>query len=270
MVLALQERPPMTLRVNRQRLARDAYRSRLQAQEAETVSGVDSALVLRQPVAVTALPGFAQGEVSVQDAGAQLAATLLQPQAGERILDACAAPGGKSCHLLELAPEARLTAIDIDTQRLRRVRDNLARLSLQAEVCQGDAAAPAGAWAERKYQRILLDVPCSATGVIRRHPDIKLLRKASDIAPLVDTQQKILHAIWPLLAPGGLLLYATCSLLPEENQLQMQRFLEAQPEARERVIQEDWGRACAVGRQTLPGEDTMDGFYYACLEKRCL
>ena len=268
-VVALRERPPMTLRVNRLRLGRDAYRERLGEALAEPVGAAESALVLKQPVAVSALPGFAQGEVSVQDAGAQLAAALLQPQAGERILDACAAPGGKSCHLLELAPQARLTAIDIDPQRLRRVRENLARLGLQAEVCQGDAAAPGGDWAARSYQRILLDVPCSATGVIRRHPDIKLLRKAQDIQRLIETQQRILHAIWPLLAPGGLLLYATCSLLPEENQLQVSRFLEQQSEARERVIQADWGRACAVGRQTLPGEDMMDGFYYASLEKRC-
>ncbi|OQX32138.1 MAG: 16S rRNA (cytosine(967)-C(5))-methyltransferase [Candidatus Sedimenticola endophacoides] len=267
---ALCSRPPMTLRVNASRTnPRDYFeRLALAALPARPLSGVPGALVLDQAVAVSALPGFGQGEVSVQDAGAQLAAALLDPHPGERVLDACAAPGGKSCHLLERCPDLELWSVDIDGARLERVRENLQRIGCRAHLRQGDAAAPEGDWARQRYDRILLDVPCSATGVIRRHPDIKLLRRDRDIGRLAALQGRILDAVWPLLKPGGMLVYATCSLLPEENQQQVERFLRRRDEARERPITAAWGHPLAVGRQTLPGEGTMDGFYYACLEKR--
>ena len=269
LVEASLERPPMSLRVNLSRTSRQTYIEMLRqaGMPAEPIPWVDSGLVLKNAVGIERLPGFEAGLVSVQDGGAQLAAGVLKPAAGESVLDCCAAPGGKSGHLLEWANAIALTAVDIDPQRNSRVRENLDRLSFAAEIYQGDASRPCGAWAARHYDRILLDVPCTATGVIRRHPDIKLLRKADDVAPLVEMQRRILHAIWPLLKPGGILLYATCSLLPEENHRQVASFLDVRSDARERVIENRWGHACEVGRQTLPGEDTMDGFYYACLEK---
>ena len=264
------QRPPMTLRVNRQRISRSDYLQALKTAgiEAKPVAAVESAVVLEQPCAVTRLPGFSAGDVSVQDAGAQLAAGLLDLQPGQQVLDACAAPGGKSCHILESVADISLTALDVDDTRLQRVADNLNRLNLNATLVQGDAAAPEGQWAEQRYDRILLDVPCSATGVIRRHPDIKWLRRPDDIARLAALQARILDAIWPLLAPGGLLLYATCSLLPQENEEQVRGFLSRTDDAVERPIEASWGVTRALGRQTLPGRQTMDGFYYACLEKR--
>ncbi|MCW8903775.1 16S rRNA (cytosine(967)-C(5))-methyltransferase RsmB [Sedimenticola sp.] len=260
--------PPMSLRVNLATNNREQYLSLLAASGIETapIPHVPSGLVLGTPMDAEALPGFAEGRVSVQDGGAQLAAVLLDLQAGQQVLDACAAPGGKSGHIMEAAA-VQLTAMDLDQRRLERVRQNLQRLWVTAAVAQGDAAKPQGAWADRQYDRILLDVPCSATGVIRRHPDIKLLRRAQDIPALVKIQGEILRAVWPLLKPGGLLLYATCSLLSDENEGQVRRFLEQATDARERVIMADWGHCRPVGRQTLPGEATMDGFYYACLEK---
>jgi len=260
--------PPMSLRVNLATNNREQYLSLLAASgiEAAPIPHVPSGLVLDTPMDAEALPGFTEGRVSVQDGGAQLAAVLLDLQAGQQVLDACTAPGGKSGHIMEAAA-VQLTAMDLDQRRLERVRQNLQRLGVTAAVVQGDAAKPQGAWADRQYDRILLDVPCSATGVIRRHPDIKLLRRAQDIPALVKIQGEILRAVWPLLKPGGLLLYATCSLLSDENEEQVRRFLEQAPDARERVIMADWGRCRPVGRQTLPGEATMDGFYYACLEK---
>ncbi len=266
---AANAKPPMTLRINRCRIDREAYCKQLQQAgvAATPLAAVASALVLERALEVDALPGFAEGLVSVQDAGAQLAAELLDLKPGQRVLDACAAPGGKSGHILELAPEAELTAVDLDGQRLERVRENLQRLQLKASLYLGDASVPAGEWAAPRYDRILLDVPCSATGVIRRHPDIKLLRRANDIPSLVQRQAQILNNIWPLLKPGGILLYVTCSLLPEENEQQLERFLGQQRDARERPIEAAWGHARTVGRQTLPGEESMDGFYYAVLCK---
>ncbi len=268
-VEALNTRPPMCLRVNRRRTSREDYLACLQhAGIAATAHAVTQAgVILERPVDVLALPGFTDGVVSVQDAGAQLAAELLELQPGQRVLDACAAPGGKTGHLLESAQPLQVTAVDRDEARLQQVRENLDRLSLQAEILLGDAAKPAGRWAETLYDRILLDVPCSATGVIRRHPDIKYLRRPADIAPLVELQVSILRNIWPLLKPGGLLLYATCSLLPDENELQVANFLCGQNDAREQVIMADWGEARRVGRQIAPGMQEMDGFYYARLVK---
>ena len=269
-VAAANQQPPMSLRINRRRSSPKAYAGRLRDAgiAARPIPGAADGLVLDQPLDVERLPGFRDGLVSVQDGGAQLAAGLLEVGPGQRVLDACAAPGGKTAHILETAPDGvTVTAVDLSAERLQRVRENLQRLGLVAEVCQGDAAAPGGAWAEQRYQRILLDVPCTATGVIRRHPDIKRLRRASDLAPLVALQSRILDAVWPLLEPGGLLLYATCSLLPEENHLQLQAFLQRRPEAREDPIEASWGHACGIGRQILPGEAGMDGFFYARIGK---
>jgi 16S rRNA (cytosine967-C5)-methyltransferase len=213
------------------------------------------------------VPGFDEGRVSVQDAGAQLAARLLGPAPGQRILDACAAPGGKTGHLLELAGDAEVTAMDVDAARLRRVADNLRRLGRRATLVEGDASRPPAAW-RGAFDRILLDAPCSATGVMRRHPDVRLLRRRQDIGRLAARQAAILSALWPCLRPGGRLLYATCSLMPQENEQQIESFLQQRPDARSISLPDHWGHARIQGRQTLPGEQTMDGFYYALLEKR--
>jgi 16S rRNA (cytosine967-C5)-methyltransferase len=267
--MALNSRPPMSLRVNLGEKSRHSYRQLL-AEEgiaATTIPQVESGLTLEKPLDVAQLPGFEQGWVSVQDGAAQLAAELLDLKAGHQVLDACAAPGGKSCHLMEREPDLKLTAVDLSPERLQRVEENLTRLHLQAEVAVGDASRPQGQWAEKRYDRILLDVPCSATGVIRRHPDIKLLRRASDIGNLVKLQGEILRAIWPLLLAGGRMLYVTCSILAEENERQLQRFLAEQSDAREQPLDVSWGEARSVGRQIAPGENDMDGFFYACLVK---
>lgn len=263
-------RPPLVLRVNRRRLTRTEYLEVLgeHGMHAEPLAWSPQGLRLSRPVAVESLPGFAQGDVSVQDGAAQLAAGLLQLSSGQRVLDACAAPGGKTAHILELASAVQVTAVDIDAGRLLRVGENLARLGLQADLLAGDAGMPAGWWDGRSFDRILLDVPCSATGVIRRHPDIKLLRRPADIAQLVARQSDILNAVWPLLAPGGMLLYCTCSVLAAENAGQVGAFLKQHGDACEIPIAAGWGHACNPGRQVLPGEDDMDGFYFACVHKR--
>ena len=268
-IAALSARPPMSLRINCRQVDRGDYLERLWEQQitAEPVPHTESGLTLQRPVDVLELPGFSDGAVSVQDGGAQLAAPLLELQPGQRVLDACAAPGGKTGHMLELADDLRLTAIDLDPQRLQRVAENLQRLGLQAELQAGDAAHPQGRWAERQYDRILLDVPCSATGVMRRHPDIKYLRSEADIDRLGRLQGQILDAIWPLLKPGGLLLYATCSLLPQENEQQLEAFLQRCGDAREQPIEAGWGEPRCVGRQIAPGQHGMDGFYYARLQR---
>ncbi len=265
------EQAPLCLRVNQTRIDRKGYFQRLQQEglAARPHPQAPQAILLDRAVAVGRLPGFAGGAVSVQDAGAQLAASLLDPQAGDLVLDACAAPGGKACHLLELAgPDLNLTAVDLEPGRLARVEENLSRLGLKARCYSGDVTAPQGPWAELRYDRILLDAPCSASGVIRRHPDIKLLRRDADIQRLAQVQQKALRQLWALLKPGGRLLYATCSILPEENEQQIERFLAQQQNARSLPIEADWGQPRGPGRQTLPGEESMDGFFYALLEKR--
>jgi 16S rRNA (cytosine967-C5)-methyltransferase len=266
---ALLRRPPMTLRVNSIQGDRRAYAAELTERglRGRPVDGVDQALQLDKPLSVEALPGFAEGRVSVQDAGAQLAAQLLDVHPEQRVLDACAAPGGKTCHILERIPTARVQAIDISETRLTRVRANLERLHLQADVDCADVVQPAGDWAERRYQRILLDVPCSATGVMRRHPDIKLLRRSRDVTELALRQAAILDAVWPLLEPGGKLLYVTCSILPAENDQQIDAFLQRQSDARALNIDAQWGVPRGQGRQVRPGEHDMDGFFYAVLEK---
>ena len=264
------ERPPMVLRVNRRRLTRAQYLQRLtQAGIAATAHPLaGSAVILDKPMAVHELPGFAEGDVSVQDAAAQLAAPLLDVHAGERVLDACAAPGGKTGHLLE-NPTARmeLVALDREPARVSLIRENLVRLHLETKTIVGDAACPVDWWDGRAFDRILADVPCSATGVIRRHPDIKLRRRPQDLPKLVSAQTQILESLWPLLKPGGKLLYATCSILAVENENQMTAFLARHPDATEDVFALSAGQARVTGRQILPGEAGMDGFYYARLRK---
>ncbi len=271
-ILAANNRhPPFSVRVNLARISREAYSQRLidQGLVVRPVAAVDSALILEPPVPVEGLPGFAEGLVSVQDAAAQLAAPLLALQPGQRVLDVCAAPGGKTLHILESGLGlAELVAIDISPERLKRIRENLGRAeAAKVRLLCGDARKPQDWWDGRPFDRILVDAPCTATGVVRRHPDIKLLRRASDIAALAQGQRAILDAVWPLLAPKGLLLYATCSLLPEENEVQIQAFLRDHPEARWVPIKAAWGKATGCGRQILPGEQDMDGFFYARLEK---
>ena len=261
---------PMTLRVNARQQDRAAYQARLAACGIRAVPAphTEEGLTLEQPVDVDNLPGFDEGAVSVQDAAAQLAAPLLAPQPGERVLDACAAPGGKAAHLLEWQPEiGELVALDNTPHRLQRLRDTLDRLGLTAACQLGDAADPASWWDGEPFDRILLDAPCSATGVIRRHPDIKLLRRDDDLPRLARTQRQILHALWPLLRPGGILLYATCSVLQQENSQQIERFLANRPDTQGETFTADWGRPLPAGRQILPGENGMDGFYYARISK---
>ncbi|HJX17763.1 MAG TPA: 16S rRNA (cytosine(967)-C(5))-methyltransferase RsmB [Acidiferrobacterales bacterium] len=266
-------RAPLTLRVHLGKITRAAYLARLAAAgiSAHAVPEVDSALTLESPVAVESLPGFASGEVSVQDAAAQLAGALLDVRPGERVLDACAAPGGKAAHLLERTPQAALLALDVDAQRLVRVRENFARLGLAGGIAQGDAARPADWWDGRPFDHILLDAPCSATGVIRHHPDIRLHRTPADIERVVASQAHLLNALWPLLASGGKLLYVTCSILPEENALQMAAFLARQPDAQAWIpalaALERHARPAGTGFQILPGCADMDGFYYAGVKK---
>ncbi|OOE57197.1 16S rRNA (cytosine(967)-C(5))-methyltransferase [Salinivibrio sp. ML323] len=263
-VAANHQKAPMWLRVNRQYHSRESYHAELQQAGigASTHPDAMDALKLDAPCDVSRLPGFDQGWVSVQDAAAQLAVDYLQPASAEHILDCCAAPGGKTCHILEHQPDAIVTAIDADENRLSRIKDNLSRLGLNAEVKHADARKPSAWHQGPTFDRILLDAPCSATGVIRRHPDIKWLRRDSDIHALVTLQAEILDAMWQQLAPGGTLVYATCSVLPDENREQIRAFLAREPSAILRT-----GTQTQPGRQILPGEDDMDGFYYACLEK---
>ena len=264
------QQPPMALRVNLARISRDQYLQQLSAQGilAAAVSFCASAIILNKPVAVDLLPGFTEGLVSVQDVAAQLAAELLAVQPGHRVLDVCAAPGGKTAHILEYQPHTReLVAVDIDESRMQRVSENLRRLRLPARLVVGDAANPQDWWDGQLFDRILLDAPCSALGVIRRHPDIKLLRRAEDIKPLQALQKNILHAVWPLLAPGGIMLYATCSILKQENEQQIDIFLAEHPDAVELPVDAAWGCAGSHGRQIMTGESEMDGFYYARVGK---
>lgn len=264
------EQPPMALRVNLANISQDQYLQKLRDQgiKAEAVSFCRSAILLNKPAVVDILPGFNEGWVSVQDTAAQLAAELLDVQIGHRVLDVCAAPGGKAAHILEHQPKVReLVAVDIDKLRLQRVNDNFQRLKLSAKLIVGDASKPEDWWDGQLFDRILLDVPCSALGVIRRHPDIKLLRRAEDISTLQVLQQRIMTAVWPLLAPGGIMLYATCSILKQENEQQIEAFLATNANAIEVPINADWGLVRRYGRQILTGESAMDGFYYALIRK---
>ncbi|WP_108945037.1 16S rRNA (cytosine(967)-C(5))-methyltransferase RsmB [Shewanella halifaxensis] len=261
------ERPPMWLRNNQQSQTRETYLQALAGLDIEAEAGNSpDSILLSSPRDVMQLPGFETGAASVQDGAAQWAATLLAPQGEELVLDACAAPGGKSCHLLELAPNIKLVAVDFDAKRLERVQQNLDRLSLTAEVIHGDAADIDSWWQGEKFDRILLDAPCSATGVIRRHPDIKWLRKNNDIEELAQLQSKIFDHCWKWLKPGGTLLYATCSILPQENKDQVSAFLARTPDATLVPIEEQ-ANPNDIGWQIVPGQNSMDGFYYARLVK---
>jgi len=262
-------RPPLALRVNRRRGSRADYLARL-AQAGIAAAPIEhcpEGIVLDTPLPVSRLPDFAQGAVSVQDGGAQLAATLLDARPGQRVLDACAAPGGKAMHLLETVDALRLLALDVDAARLARVIDNAQRLGLDCATRVGDAANPAAWWDGEPFDRILIDAPCSATGVIRRHPDIKLHREPGDLAQLSARQAAIVDALWPLLAPGGKLVYATCSILPQENDAVIDAALQRHPAAAADIPLLPWGRATRHGRQVLPGDDGMDGFYYCVIGK---
>ena len=268
---------PTWLRVNRRRGTVEAYAQRLHEAgvEAEAVDGLPDALRIDAPVSPMALPGFADGAISVQDAAAQRVADALSPPpgapaSGRRVLDACAAPGGKSAHLLERAPSLRLTAIDVDARRLRRVRETFERLGLGAgaRLLAADAADTDTWWDGEPYDAILVDAPCSATGIVRRQPDVLLHRRASDLAALCALQARLLDALWPLLAPGGVLLYATCSILRQENGQQVDAFLARTADATAVELAPGFGHAAGPGRQRLPGEAGMDGFFYARLARR--
>lgn len=256
------QHPPMTLRINRRYTTPQEYLGLLAQQGLEACIIEPDAVKLEHAVNVDKLPGFFDGLASVQDAGAQYAAVLLDAQNGMRVLDACAAPGGKSAHLLELA-DIELIALDKDAQRLQRVSENMQRLKLHATLQAGDAASPASWWDGRPFQRILADVPCSASGVVRRHPDIKWLRRPSDIESFAQQQQEILQALWPLLAVGGKFLYATCSIFARENQQSVNEFLSKHADARQIPL-----TPTEIKRgQILPNEQ-HDGFFYALLHKQ--
>jgi len=262
--------PPMMLRVNHRQVERDSYLAELQEAgiEAFACSHSSDGIRLAAPCDVTQLPGFAEGRISVQDEAAQLAASLLDLAPGQRVLDACCAPGGKTCHILERESSlADVIALDIEPKRLQRVQENLDRLQLDAKLVAADARATDAWWDGQPFQRILLDAPCSATGVIRRHPDIKLARQADDIAPLAALQGEILDALWPTLAVGGVLLYATCSVLPTENRDVIEAFLSRTAGARELDLPKGFGVEQPHGRQLLPQDNGHDGFYYAKLIK---
>lgn len=265
------QRPPFTLRVNRARSSRDAYLTELRAAgfAAEPCVFAPDGITLAQACPVTELPGFAAAAVSVQDEAAQLAADLLQLEPGLRVLDACCAPGGKTCHMLERQSLLReVVALDVEAARMARVEDNLRRLGLTATLKIADATCLADWWDQIAFDRILLDAPCSATGVIRRHPDIKLLRRANDVDKLASLQRQLLTELWRTLKPGGLLVYATCSVLPQENEHTVAGFLAEQNDAEHVPIDAQWGHARPYGRQLLPRDGGHDGFYYALLRRR--
>ncbi|MFI8373594.1 16S rRNA (cytosine(967)-C(5))-methyltransferase RsmB [Pseudomonas helleri] len=262
--------PPMILRVNRRHHSRNAYLQLLieAGIEAQPCAFSQDGIVLAEACDVRNLPGFAEGWISVQDEAAQLAADLLDLAPGQRVLDACCAPGGKTCHILEVEPQlAGVVAVDLEAKRLVRVRENLERLGLSAELIAADGRDTATWWDGKPFQRILLDAPCSATGVIRRHPDIKLTRQPDDIPALAALQGELLDAMWPTLEVGGILLYATCSTLPTENTEVIEAFLARTPGARELDIAGEFGIKQPHGRQLLAQEGGHDGFYYAKLIK---
>lgn len=261
---------PMTLRVNLAKITCSSYHILLEKAgiQGSMSTEIPTAVILSNPVDVTQLPGFSQGMVSVQDAAAQLAASLLKLEPGQRILDACCAPGGKTCHILESEPNLdEMVAIDVSESRLDKVRENLERLNLQANLVCADALQVDKWWDGHKFDRILLDAPCSATGVIRRHPDIKFHRKREDIFDLVAIQQQLLDRLWTVLKPGGLMLYATCSVLPEENEQQIESFCRNHVDAKLEPITINLSSATKVGLQLFPTANGHDGFYYAVLRK---
>lgn len=263
--------PPFALRVNRQHLLREAYLEKLETKglKASVIPETEQGIVLEMAAPIDTLPGFSAGDISVQDGAAQLAAEILKLAPRQRVLDACAAPGGKLTHIIEREPDlAEVIAVEKDPLRMPDIKDNLLRLKLKAKCICHDVAAIKDWWDGQLFDRILLDAPCSASGVIRRHPDIKLLRQISDIKRLAQEQLHLLEVLWPLLKPGGLLVYATCSIFPEENTDVLRRFLAVHADAAEDKLENTWGVPCAIGRQILPGMHGMDGFYYARVSKR--
>jgi 16S rRNA (cytosine967-C5)-methyltransferase len=266
------EAGPLWLRANFQRSSVTALQARLADSriEASTTASCPQGLRIDAPVPVSALPGFADGDLSVQDGSAQLVADALAPARSARVLDACAAPGGKAAHLLERDPSLQLLALDIDAARLRQIRATFTRLAIGATAAlrQADAADVGAWWDGRTFDAILLDAPCSATGVVRRQPDILLHRREADIDALCRTQARLLHALWPTLAPGGVLLYATCSILRRENDAQVAAFLARTPDATLEPLDARFGRDTGNGSQRLPGDEGMDGFFYARMVKR--
>ena len=266
------EQAALTLRVNTIQQSRDELLEKLAEIDIEATAHPQApqGIVLTKSTDISKLPTYEEGGFSVQDPAAQQAACILQPQPNESILDACAAPGGKTSHLLEMSNnEANVFALEKEPERLDRLAENLYRLDLEADYAVGDASEPSEWWNKEPFDKILLDAPCSATGIIRRHPDIKWHRTLEDIEQLVETQNAILQALWATLKPGGQLLYATCSILPQENTLQMQHFIESEPTAKVVPIEAEWGITFehTPGRQILPGSDGMDGFFYCLLEK---
>ncbi len=264
---------PLWLRINRSRQEQDEIASLLN-NSGFTVAkhpSAPDAVMLSPPAPVAGIPGFSEGLISVQDPAAQLAVDLLELDDHLRVLDACAAPGGKTCHILERFPKIEMTAIDLNPSRLAQVRENLDRLGFAhragLKLLAGDAADPPTWWDGAMYQRILLDAPCTATGVIRRHPEIKWLRTTEQLEKVVRKQERLLQQLWPLLAPGGILVYATCSILVDENSRQINRFMAKHADAEALPLETAWGREQDFGRQILPGEEEMDGFYYARMRK---
>ncbi len=257
--------PPLTLRINAQRTSVAAYLERLQADGIDARAVGETTVIIERPMPVSRLPGFAEGWVSVQDAAAQYAAVALDARDGMRVLDACAAPGGKTAHILEGAT-VDLLALDNDSARLARIGSNLVRLGLDAKLVCGDAENPAAWWDGEPYARVLADVPCSASGVVRRHPDIKWLRRERDIPAFAERQRAILAALWRLLGTGGKLLYVTCSVFQEENEAQIERFIEGHADAQRLTLREPHTNAHMLAGQILP-DDNHDGFFYALLQK---
>ncbi len=263
--------PPQCLRVNLARIGRDAYLSRLQALGIKAVvdPNTETGLTLRKPMGAESLPGYNEGWFSVQDLAAQLVVPSLRLEPGQRVLDACAAPGGKTAHMLEREPElAKLVAVDLDPARLPRLRRNLERLGLEADCIAADAIAVRTWWDGQRFDRILVDAPCSGSGIIRRQPDIKHIRRVEDLERSVIVQARLLDALWPLLDINGIMMYVTCSVFPQENQDQIRAFLQRHPEAEVGELTTGVGVDCGVGRQTLPGVHDMDGFFFSILQHR--
>jgi len=268
-VNANNQQAPLWLRINRQQVDEVMLRGDLKSAGFE-ISDHDfarDAICISPAAAVAKIPGFEKGWLSVQDPAAQLARDLLDPKPGDHILDACAAPGGKTTHLLESCKEIKLTVLDKNAQRIEQISQNLQRLGLNATTIAADAAATETWWKGEKFDKILLDAPCSATGVIRRHPEIKWLRSSEQVDKVTQIQARLLTALWPLLKPGGVFVYATCSILKRENNQQIHQFLEQHADAVTEVPVVEWGMASPVGRQILPGDTQMDGFFYAVLRK---
>lgn len=264
---------PLWLRINRAHAAHQTIVEQLEA-AGFTVTAhpyASDAIEISPTAAVDAIPGFRDGTLSVQDPAAQLAADLLSLESGQRVLDACAAPGGKTCHILERVPSVELTAVELFDSRLQRIRENLQRLGFEdhqgLQLIAADAADTATWWDGRPYDRILIDAPCTATGVIRRHPEIKWLRSTKQLDDVLQIQARLLTELWPLLKPGGILVYATCSVLKKENNHQINHFLTHHGAAEAISMEQPWGHKLDFGRQILPGEEDMDGFYYARLRK---